>query len=177
MAPATNRFMMHPTRLGNSLVSATAVKQAVFPFDRFPEEDPVLGPEMRSTGEVMGIDTDFGRAFAKAQLAAGMAIPKPGPGAGRVFISVHDRDKPAAARIARRLHTLGFRCCATRGTAEALQAAGVPCEQIQKIAAGSPNVLDLLADEADPVVLMINTPLGEPEYPATPGHPTGGSLE
>ncbi|MFQ5551748.1 MAG: carbamoyl-phosphate synthase large subunit, partial [Gemmatimonadales bacterium] len=94
-------------------VRRVAVKEAVFPFDRFPEADPVLGPEMRSTGEVMGIDWDFGRAFAKSQMAGGLALPVE---AGLVFISVHDRDKPVACHVGRRLHSLGFRICATSGT-------------------------------------------------------------
>ncbi|MGE0430753.1 MAG: carbamoyl-phosphate synthase large subunit [Planctomycetota bacterium] len=135
-----------------------AVKEAVFPFDRFPEADPILGPEMRSTGEVMGIDLDFGRAFAKAQMAAGNRLPRDG---GLVFISVHERDKPTACRIARRLHTLGYRICATAGTAAAISKFGVPVEIVRKIHEGTPTVLDLLARDEDRVVLMINTPLGK----------------
>jgi carbamoyl-phosphate synthase large subunit len=132
-------------------------RKPVFPFGPFPEVDLTLGPEMRSTGEVMGVDADFGRAFAKAQLAAGNPLPTE----GLVFVSVHNRDKPTAARIARRLHTLGFRLCATGGTADAIAKLNVPCERIRKLSEGSPNVLDLLAREVDPVVLMINTPLGK----------------
>ncbi len=139
-------------------VRRVAVKEAVFPFDRFPESDPALGPEMRSTGEVMGIDWGFGQAFAKCQLAVGFGLPEP---PGLVFVSVHDRDKEIACRVARRLHTLGFAICATEGTALALERFGVPVEPVRKVWEGSPNVMDLLTREERPVVLMINTPLGK----------------
>jgi carbamoyl-phosphate synthase large subunit len=134
-----------------------AVKEAVFPFDRFPEIDPALGPEMRSTGEVMGIDWGFGRAFAKSQAAGGNSLPVP---PGLIFVSVHDRDKREACRVVRRLATLGFRICATTGTADALRRYGVEVEEIRKLWEGSPNVVDLLTREAEPVSLVINTPLG-----------------
>jgi len=134
-----------------------AVKEAIFPFDRFPETDPALGPEMRSTGEVMGIDWGFGRAFAKSQAAGGNSLPVP---PGLVFVSVHDRDKREACRVVRRLATLGFRICATIGTAEALRRYGVDVEEIRKLWEGSPNVVDLLTREVEPVALVINTPLG-----------------
>ena len=138
-------------------VRRVSVKEAVFPFDRFPEADPVLGPEMRSTGEVMGIAWDFGGAFAKSQLACGMALPV---APARVFVSVHDRDKMAACQVARRLNTLGFHICATSGTFAAMRAQGVPVEKVFKISEGSPNILDLLDREEDPVGMVINTPLG-----------------
>ncbi len=96
------------------------VKSPVFPFNKFPGVDPTLGPEMRSTGEVMGVGENFGEAFAKAQLSAGTPLPDK----GRVFISVNDRDKPVAVALAKRFHELGFEIAATRGTAEAIRAAG-----------------------------------------------------
>ena len=139
-------------------VRRVAVKEAVFPFDRFPEADPVLGPEMRSTGEVMGIDWDFGRAFAKSQLAGGFPLPSQ---PGLVFVSVHDRDKPAACRVAKRLHTLGFSVCATSGTAAALAEYGIPVEAVEKLGEGNPNILDYIKRDNHSVCLIINTPLGK----------------
>ena len=138
-------------------VRRVAVKEAVFPFDRFPEVDPALGPEMRSTGEVMGIDWDFGAAFAKSQLASGNALPLP---PGKVFVSVHDRDQKTAAAVARRLHTLGFEIIATPGTARAIEQRGTPVETVKKLQEGSPNILDVLRDRRGEVKLMINTVLG-----------------
>ncbi len=138
-------------------VRRVSVKEAVFPFDRFPEADPVLGPEMRSTGEVMGVGWDFASAFAKSQLGCGMALPvEP----CKVFVSVHDRDKAAACQVARRLSTLGFDLCATAGTAAAMRAQGVDVEAVKKVGEGTPNILDLVAREEDPVGMIINTPLG-----------------
>src|SRR5258708_19053783 len=104
------------------------VKSPVFPFNKFPGVDPTLGPEMRSTGEVMGVGENFGEAFAKAQLSAGTPLPDK----GRVFISVNDRDKPGAVALARRLTELGFEITATRGTATAIRAAGVPSKSVCK---------------------------------------------
>ena len=100
------------------------MKSPVFPFNKFPGVDPTLGPEMRSTGEVMGVGENFGEAFAKAQLAAGQPLPDK----GRVFISVNDRDKLVAVALAKRLDALGFEITATRGTAAAIRAAGVAVE-------------------------------------------------
>ena len=111
-----------------------SVKEAVLPFDRFEGSDAVLGPEMRSTGEVMGVARDFPSAFAKAQAAAGSALPTE----GTAFITVTDTDKPAAGAVAQILHDLGFRIVATRGTAEAIQRWGVPATVINKIDDGSP---------------------------------------
>ena len=128
-----------------------AVKEAVFPFARFPGVDVILGPEMKSTGEVMGLDRDFGRAFAKAQLAAGGALPE----TGRAFISVRDRDKPQAARLGERLAELGFALAATRGTARALRAAGLAAETINKVLEGPPHIVDALKD--DRIDFVINT--------------------
>jgi carbamoyl-phosphate synthase large subunit len=130
------------------------VKEAVLPFDRFAGADVLLGPEMRSTGEVMGIAHDFPTAFAKAQAAAGARLPS----SGTVFITVADRDKPAATGIAIQLHDLGFDLVATRGTAAALQRMGIPAKAINKIAEGSPHVVDWI--ERGDVNLVINTPVG-----------------
>ena len=136
-------------------VSHIAVKKSVFPFNRFPGSDIILGPEMKSTGEVMGIDDDFGSAFAKAHMAASQDLPLD----GKVFLSVVDRDKKYIATIARDLKALGFGLVATPGTKKQLDASGIEgVEVVQKIAAGSPNILDLL-DTGD-VKLVINTPSG-----------------
>ncbi len=130
------------------------VKEVVLPFDRFAGADSLLGPEMRSTGEVMGIARDFPTAFAKAQAAAGAQLPN----AGRVFITVADGDKPAATGVATILHDLGFEIVATRGTAQAIRKMGIPAETINKIGEGSPHVVDWI--ERGEVDLVINTPVG-----------------
>ncbi|MBV9604872.1 MAG: carbamoyl-phosphate synthase large subunit [Solirubrobacterales bacterium] len=130
------------------------VKEVVLPFDRFAGADSLLGPEMRSTGEVMGIARDFPTAFAKAQAAAGSTLPNH----GRVFITVADGDKPAATGIATVLHDLGFEIIATRGTAQAMRRMGIPAETINKIGEGSPHVVDWI--ERGEVDLVINTPVG-----------------
>ncbi len=116
------------------------VKSPVFPFNKFPGVDPTLGPEMRSTGEVMGVGDNFGEAFAKAQLSAGTPLPDK----GRVFISVNDRDKGAAVTLAKRFHELGFEVSATRGTAETIRAAGVAVKTVFKVNEGRPNAVDLI---------------------------------
>jgi carbamoyl-phosphate synthase large subunit len=131
-----------------------SVKEAVLPFARFAGADSVLGPEMKSTGEVMGIASDFPTAFGKAQAAAGVSLPT----AGSVFISVTDTDKPAATQIATWFHDLGFELLATGGTAQAISAMGVPVTPINKIAEGSPHVVDLIRERR--CDLVINTPTG-----------------
>jgi carbamoyl-phosphate synthase large subunit len=131
-----------------------AVKEAVLPFDRFKDADAVLGPEMRSTGEVMGIARDFPTAFAKAQAAAGASLPVE----GTVFLTVTDSDKAAVHGIASMLHDLGFRIVATRGTAQAIRSMGVPCEALNKVGEGSPHVVDWI--ERGDVDLIVNTPTG-----------------
>ena len=128
-----------------------AVKTPVFPFARFPGVDIVLGPEMRSTWEVMGLDQDFGRAFAKAQMGAGVKLPLK----GTCFMSVKDRDKAAAIPLARRLVHLGFHIVATGGTASALQEAGLPVKRINKVFEGQPHGVDALIN--GDIQLMINT--------------------
>jgi carbamoyl-phosphate synthase large subunit len=132
-----------------------AVKEAVFPFTKFREFDPILGPEMRSMGEVMGIADSFGMAFAKAQIAAGNALPLE----GTVFVTVNDHDKPSAVAIARRFHQMGFTIAATLGTAAYFSERGVPCRTVQKVSGGRPNGIDLIKN--DEVQLLINTPLGK----------------
>jgi carbamoyl-phosphate synthase large subunit len=132
-----------------------SVKESVFPFNKFPGVDIILGPEMRSTGEVMGIDDTFPMAFAKSQMAASSALPA----SGTIFISVADRDKAEAVPIARALAGLGYRLISTRGTANALRTAGVPVEEIHKIQEGRPNLLDHMKNGA--VALVINTPSGK----------------
>ncbi len=143
-------------QLGAREVPATgayAVKESVFPFSKFPGVDVVLGPEMRSTGEVMGIDRSLPIAFAKGQYSAGVEIPTD----GNVFLSVRDSDRPASVEIARLLSTMGFTIYATGGTAAHLQDAGIDTSVLQKIATGArPNVLDLMADNE--IQLVINTP-------------------
>ncbi|HEX8206140.1 MAG TPA: carbamoyl-phosphate synthase large subunit [Solirubrobacteraceae bacterium] len=131
-----------------------SVKEAVMPFDRFSNVDAILGPEMRSTGEVMGIARDFPTAFAKAQAAAGAALPLE----GTVFVTVTDSDKAAVHAIAGPLHDLGFTIVATSGTAQAIRSMGVPCEAIYKIGEGHPNVVDWI--EQSKVDLVVNTPTG-----------------
>jgi carbamoyl-phosphate synthase large subunit len=130
------------------------VKEAVMPFRKFPGADARLGPEMRSTGEVMGHASSFGHAFAKAQISADMNLPT----SGTVFISVNDFDKSAASKIARDLHQMGFKLLATRGTADFLEGAGLPVDRVLKVSEGSPNALDAI--RAGNIQLIINTPLG-----------------
>ena len=131
-----------------------AVKEAVFPFARFPGVDLLLGPEMKSTGEVMGLDRGFAAAFVKSQLGAGVELPR----RGTVFVSVRGRDKPAAVELARRLRGLGFDLAATRGTAAAIAAAGLPVATVKKVHEGRPHIVDLIKDGA--VALLINTTEG-----------------
>jgi carbamoyl-phosphate synthase large subunit len=132
-----------------------SVKEAVFPFGRFTGADTLLGPEMRSTGEVMGISDDHAVAFAKAQEAAGNLLPS----SGTVFLSVRDSDKTVTVDLGRRLQAAGFRIVATRGTAEALQKAGVPAEPVNKVAEGSPHIVDLI--KAKGISFVINTTQGK----------------
>jgi carbamoyl-phosphate synthase large subunit len=139
---------------GDSSAGHVSVKEAVLPFDRFPGADALLGPEMKSTGEVMGIATDYPTAFGKAQAAAGAELPT----TGTVFITVTDSDKPAATQLAASLHDLGFEIVATGGTAQAIRRMGVPVERLKKISEGSPNVVDRI--ESGDVDLVINTPTG-----------------
>ncbi len=140
-------------------VSKFFVKSPVFPFAKFPGVDPALGPEMRSTGEVMGVGENFGEAFGKAQLAAGNPVPQE----GALFISVNDRDKAAAVSVAAKFRGYGFDLFATRGTAEALRAAGVLCKTVFKVNEGRPNAVDLL--KAGKLKLIIYTTTGSHSFP------------
>jgi carbamoyl-phosphate synthase large subunit len=130
------------------------VKSPVFPFQKLPGVDTILGPEMKSTGEVMGVADNFGLAFAKAQIAARQRIPLK----GRVFLSVNDHDKLAMIPIARDLESLGFTLVATKGTAQALRDAGVKVEKVFKVNQGRPNVVDRI--KSGDIDLIVNTPLG-----------------
>ncbi|MGD8866461.1 MAG: carbamoyl-phosphate synthase large subunit [Gemmatimonadales bacterium] len=139
----------------DSEVRGVAVKESVFPFEKLPGVDALLGPEMRSTGEVMGIADSFGLAMAKAQVAAGNPLPL----SGRVVVTVHDDDKPNVTPIVRRFHELGFEIWATGGTARYLKGHGVPATTVLKVHEGRPNIVDhLISGEID---LLINTPLGK----------------
>jgi carbamoyl-phosphate synthase large subunit len=128
-----------------------SVKEAVFPFIKFPGVDTILGPEMKSTGEVMGVGDTFGEAFLKSQLAAGVRLPQ----AGKVFVSLKNSDKPRAIETARMLQGLGFQIVATRGTAAALAAAGVPVTPVNKVAEGRPHIVDMIKN--DEIALVVNT--------------------
>ncbi|MBU0573808.1 MAG: carbamoyl-phosphate synthase large subunit [Candidatus Margulisbacteria bacterium] len=135
-------------------IKHVAVKEAVFPFNRFPGVDALLGPEMKSTGEVMGIDTDFGSAFMKSQIAAGQNLPM----TGKVFVSVKDKDKRNVIYIVKKLVDLGFSIVSTSGTSEVLENNGVPVQKVYKIQEGRPDVLDLIKNNE--IALIINTPSG-----------------
>src|ERR1700759_2581143 len=135
-----------------------AVKSPVFPFNKFRGVDTILGPEMRSTGEVMGVSTSYGQAFAKAQLAAGQRLPLK----GTIFLSVNDRDKKQVGPLGKALKDLGFRLLATRGTAAALEAAGIEAEPVFKVNEGRPNIVDLVKTRK--IDLIINTPLGRESF-------------
>ena len=132
-----------------------AVKESVFPFIKFPGVDPILGPEMKSTGEVMGVGRSFGEAFAKAQLGAGVVLKR----GGQVFLSVRDADKPAAVTLARTLLERGFDIVATRGTAAVLESVGIPCQRVNKVTEGRPHVVDLIKN--DTIDLIVNTTEGK----------------
>jgi carbamoyl-phosphate synthase large subunit len=146
--PLSN-FRLEPPRIAH-----VAVKEAVFPFARFPGVDVILGPEMKSTGEVMGIDVDFGRAFAKSQLGAGLDLPR----SGTVFVSIKDRDKPALVPCCRKLVEMGFELVATRGTAAYFQEAGLPVRRINKVLEGRPHIVDAM--KSGEVQLLFNTTEG-----------------
>jgi len=135
----------------DSIAPHVAVKEAVFPFARFPNVDTILGPEMKSTGEVMGLDSSFERAFAKAQLGAGVILPEK----GTVFLSVKDADKKGLAKLARRLTDMGFRIVATRGTANHIKAAGLPVTVVNKVLEGRPHCVDAI--KSGDIQLVINT--------------------
>jgi carbamoyl-phosphate synthase large subunit len=138
-------------------VAGVALKASVFPFKKFSNVDILLAPEMKSTGEVMGLDLDFGSAFSKAQLAAGNALPD----GGLVFVSIRDRDKPDALEIGRRLVQLGFKLLCTSGTQKYFNERGVPAGLVKKVGDGRPHVIDRIID--GDVALVINTTGGKRE--------------
>ncbi|MEX6723539.1 carbamoyl-phosphate synthase large subunit [Parapedomonas caeni] len=158
IAKIAARIMAGESLASFNLVEATprhiAVKEAVFPFARFPGVDPVLGPEMKSTGEVMGLDTDFAHAFAKSQLGAGTRLPAD----GTVFVSVKDHDKPVIIEPVRNLLAMGFRVVATGGTADYLAEQGLAVERVNKVAQGRPHIVDLMKDGK--IQLVFNTTEG-----------------
>jgi len=128
-----------------------SVKEAVFPFVKFPGVDTILGPEMKSTGEVMGAAATFGEAFVKSQIASGTRLPR----SGKAFISVKQSDKPRAVEVARGLVAMGFTLVATKGTAAAIQAAGLACQTVNKVTEGRPHIVDMMKN--DEIVMVINT--------------------
>jgi len=132
-----------------------SVKEAVFPFVKFPEADPMLGPEMKSTGEVMGTGRSFGEAYAKAQAASSVVLPR----SGTAFISVRERDKPGAVELARKLVARGFDLVATSGTADAIKAAGLTCRAVNKVREGRPHCVDMIKNGE--IVLIVNTTEGK----------------
>jgi carbamoyl-phosphate synthase large subunit len=132
-----------------------SVKEAVFPFVKFPEADPILGPEMKSTGEVMGTGRTFGEAYAKAQSASGVTLPRQGV----CLISVRERDKPGAVGLARKLIERGFELVATTGTANVLQEAGIACRRANKVREGRPHIVDMIKN--DEIDLIVNTTEGK----------------
>jgi carbamoyl-phosphate synthase large subunit len=134
------------------------IKSPVFPFAKFPGVDPILGPEMHSTGEVMGIGESFGEAYAKAMMGAGLTLPQ----SGTAFISVNETDKGQAVLLARRLNRLGFNLMATLGTAARLREVGIDVESVFKVNEGRPNIVDHI--KSGEIALVINTPLGRASH-------------
>jgi carbamoyl-phosphate synthase large subunit len=132
-----------------------SVKESVFPFAKFPDADPILGPEMKSTGEVMGTGRSFGEAYAKAQSASGVTLPT----RGVCLISVRERDKPGAVQLARLLVERGFEIVATHGTADVIEAAGVACRRANKVREGRPHIVDMIKN--DEISLIVNTTEGK----------------
>jgi carbamoyl-phosphate synthase large subunit len=128
-----------------------SVKEAVFPFVKFPGVDTILGPEMKSTGEVMGVGKTFGEAFVKSQIGAGTKLPR----SGKAFVSVKNNDKARAVEVARGLAALGFELVATKGTTQAIQAAGVACTVVNKVTEGRPHIVDMIKNHE--IALVINT--------------------
>jgi carbamoyl-phosphate synthase large subunit len=132
-----------------------SVKEAVFPFVKFPGVDTILGPEMKSTGEVMGVGKSFGEAFIKSQIGAGTRLPRPSDPVRKVFLTVKNSDKPRAVEVARQLAAQGFLIAATKGTAAAINAAGIPCEAVNKVTEGRPHVVDMIKNNE--IAMVINT--------------------
>jgi carbamoyl-phosphate synthase large subunit len=155
-APFTGRPSPVP-ELKEKKFAHYGVKEAVFPFNMFPEVDPILGPEMRSTGEVLGISANFGEAFFKAQEATQTKHPL----TGTVLISINDRDKDELEEVAQAFHKCGFKIVATRGTCNAIRNMGIPAEEVTKIGAGRPDIVDFITNGQ--ASLIINTPAGKYE--------------
>ncbi len=151
----TGRSLASQGQLRERIPPYFSVKEAVFPFAKFPDADPILGPEMKSTGEVMGTGNTFGEAYAKAQAASGVILPT----RGLCFISVRDRDKPAVVELAQMLMARGFEFAATGGTAQTLESAGIACRRVNKVREGRPHVVDMIKN--DEVVLIVNTTEGK----------------
>ena len=151
----TGRSLLAQGRTEERIPGFFSVKESVFPFVKFPDADPILGPEMKSTGEVMGTGESFGEAYAKAQAASGVVLPT----RGLCFISVRDRDKPAAVELARMLIDRGFEIAATGGTAQALLDSGIICRRVNKVREGRPHVVDMIKN--DEIALIVNTTEGK----------------
>jgi carbamoyl-phosphate synthase large subunit len=151
----TGRKLAEMDALAERVPRYFSVKEAVFPFMKFPEADPVLGPEMKSTGEVMGTGRTFGEAYAKSQSASGVMLPR----SGCCLISVRDRDKNGAVYLARRLIAHGFTIVATTGTAAVLKAAGIECRRVNKVREGRPHIVDMIKN--DEIDLIVNTTEGK----------------
>jgi carbamoyl-phosphate synthase large subunit len=151
----TGRKLADLGPVGERIPTYFSVKEAVFPFIKFPEADPILGPEMKSTGEVMGTGRTFGEAYAKAQAASGVTLPT----RGVCLLSVRDRDKPGAVELAKMLIARGFEIVATDGTAKALAEAGVTCRRANKVREGRPHIVDMIKN--DEIHLIVNTTEGK----------------
>jgi carbamoyl-phosphate synthase large subunit len=151
----TGRKLKSLEGVGEVVPPYFSVKEAVFPFTKFPEADPILGPEMKSTGEVMGTGRTFGEAYAKAQAASGVTLPR----SGTVLISVRERDKPGAVILARKLVDKGFDISATEGTAKAITDAGLPCKRANKVREGRPHIVDMIKN--DEFAMIVNTTEGK----------------
>jgi carbamoyl-phosphate synthase large subunit len=151
----TGRKLADMDALAERVPRYFSVKEAVFPFVKFPEADPILGPEMKSTGEVMGTGRTFGEAYAKSQTASGVMLPR----SGCCLISVRDRDKNGAVSLARRLIGHGFTIVATTGTAAVLKTAGIECRRVNKVREGRPHIVDMIKN--DEIDLIVNTTEGK----------------
>jgi len=151
----TGRTLRELGALEQKVPAYFSVKEAVFPFAKFPEADPILGPEMKSTGEVMGTGRTFGEAYAKSQSASGVVLPR----SGTCLISVRERDRPGVAELGRRLVARGFELVATSGTARVLREAGLECRSVNKVREGRPHIVDLIKN--DEIALIVNTTEGK----------------
>jgi len=151
----TGRTLSEMDLIRERIPAYFSVKEAVFPFGKFPDADPILGPEMKSTGEVMGTGRSFGEAYAKAQAASGVVLPT----RGVCLISVRDRDKPGAVELAQLLIARGFEIVATHGTADLIEQAGLRCRRANKVREGRPHIVDMIKN--DEISLIVNTTEGK----------------